>query len=163
MNHVLQFPSAASAESHTPGPRPEPALATDAVYVLFTSIDETRAALKVAAGFAAPLGVPVTLVHLRTVPYALPVDEPNGLSPVETSEFIEALRAEGADVRARIYLCRDERRALPSVLKRRSLVVLGGRRSWWPTPTERWRRMLEAAGHLVVFVDTARLKEPSHA
>jgi hypothetical protein len=44
------------------------------------------------------------------------------------------------------------------VLERPSLVVVGRHRRWWPTMADRWRRTLEAAGHLVVVVD-----EDAHA
>jgi hypothetical protein len=42
-----------------------------------------------------------------------------------------------------------------ALLRRGSLVVIGGRHSWWPTRPERLRRTLEAQGHIVVFVNEA--------
>jgi hypothetical protein len=139
---------------------------TDSVYVVYTSFDDTLAAVRVAAGFAKAMDVSVTLVHFRTVPYALPVDAPSGISPVETDSFTARLRAEGLDVRVRVCLCRDERQAIPLAFTRPSLIVVAGRRGWWPTASDRWRRRLEAAGHLVVFADRApraSIKESSHA
>jgi hypothetical protein len=141
----------------------DPAIRTDAVYAVYTSIDDTLAAARVAANFAEALGVPVTLVHFRTVPFALPVDEPTGMSPVETDEFRARLRAEGLDIRVRVHLCRDDRRAIPIAFRPHSLIVVAGQRSWWPTRSERWRRTLEAAGHFVVFVDKSEQKETSRA
>jgi hypothetical protein len=132
-----------------------PSICTDAVYVVHTSIDDTFAAVRVAGDFAKALGVPVTLVHVRTVHYALPLDEPGGISPVETEAFVTRLRAEGLDIRVRVYLCRDEHQAIPSAFKSHSLIVLAGRRSWLPNESARWRRMLESAGHFVVFVDNS--------
>lgn len=129
---------------------------TDGLYVVYTSFDDTLAAVGAAGTFAEPLGVPVTLVHLRTVPYTLPLDQPGGLSQVETDAFLARLREERPDVNVRVCLCRDRRRAIPMVFKPHSLIVVAGQRSWWPTEAERWRRALEAAGHFVVFVDTAR-------
>jgi hypothetical protein len=38
------------------------------------------------------------------------------------------------------------------MLPRRSLVVIGGRPRWWPTPVSRLRRLLEAQGHSVLFI-----------
>ena len=154
MRQVIQLPAVDRAES-TAHDRQEPLLRTETVYVLFTTIDETLAAVRVAAPFADAMGVPVTVVHLRTVPYALPVDEPTGISPVETEAFMERLRAEGVSARVRVCLCRDERRAIPYAFKPHSLIVMGRRHSWWPTGAERWRRDLEAAGHLVAFADTS--------
>jgi hypothetical protein len=117
----------------------------------------------VAGDFAKALGVPVTVIHFRTVPFALPVDAPCGMSPVETDAFITRLRAEGADIRVRVYLCRDEQQAIPVALNRHSLVVIAGRRSWWPGQSEQRRRMLEAAGHFVMFVNTSGHQEKTHA
>jgi hypothetical protein len=133
-------------------------LRTNAVYVLYTSIDETFAALRIAGAFAAALSVPLLLVHYRAVPYPLSVDTPAGISPIQSEEFLERLCADRLDVQRRVYLCRDDRRAIGLVFSQPSLVVVGGRRRWWPTRAEGWRRALEAAGHYVVFVE-----ESSHA
>jgi hypothetical protein len=164
MSQIIQLASAAVEAPR--GPRREhsnPAVRTDAVYVVHTSIDDTLAAVRVAGDFAKALGVPITLIHFRTVPYALSVDEPPGMSPVETDAFVTRLRAEGLDTRVRVYLCRDPRRAIPLAFRPHSLIVVAGRRSWWPTESERWRRTLEAAGHFVLFVDPSEHKERSHA
>jgi pimeloyl-ACP methyl ester carboxylesterase len=128
-------------------------LRTNAVYVLYTSIDETFAALRIAGSFADALNVPLILVHYRTVPYPLAVDHPSGVSPIESEEFLERLRVERMDVMSRVYLCRDDRHAMGAALSMPSLVVVGGRRRWWPTKVQRWRRALEKAGHYVVFVE----------
>jgi hypothetical protein len=133
-------------------------LRTDAIYVVYTSTESTFAALRVASGFATALNIPLILVHYWTVPYPLPVDGPTGISPIQTEAFQNRLRAERLDVRCQVYLCRDERRAIAQAVGRPSLIVLGGRRRWWPTRTDSWRRQLEAAGHFVVFVE-----ETSHA
>jgi hypothetical protein len=140
-----------------------PAIRTDAVYVVYTSIDGTLAAVRIASELAHALSVPLTLVHPRTVPYVLPVDGPNGLSPVQTDAFVnrirDAGRRAGVDVRVRIYLCREVQHVVPLAFKPHSLIVIAGHRSWWPTRTERWRRALEAAGHFVLFVDSAEHDE----
>ena len=164
MSHIIQLASAAVANRGTPVPEPhDPAIRTDTVHVVFTSIDDTLAAVRVAGDFAKALGVPVTLIHVRTVRYELPVDEPGGMSPVATDAFIGRLRAEGLDMRVRVYLCRDRRPAIRLAFKPHSLIVVAGRRGWWPTESERWRRMLEAAGHFVVFIDASEHKEKTHA
>ena len=125
---------------------------------LISSPDETLAALRIAGGFADALNVPLILVHYRAVPYPLAVDHPPGVSPIHSEQFLERLRAEEIDVVSRVYLCRDDRRAIGTALNMPSLVVVGGRRRWWPTKAQNWQRALEAAGHYVVFVE-----EHSHA
>ena len=127
-----------------------PSIRTDAVYVVFTSVDETMVALRAAAAFARPLGTPVTLVHLRTVPFALPVDAPTGISPIETQGFVDRLAAEGVEVQVRVCLCRTERDAVRAAFKNHCLIVVGAHRSVWRRSSARLHRLLEQAGHYVV-------------
>jgi hypothetical protein len=131
----------------------DPPIRSDAVYVLFTTIDATLAAARIGHDFATALSVPLKLVHVRTVPYPLSVDAPAGLSPLQTEAFLERLGAAGVDAEIRVVLCRDERRALPTAVPAHSLIVFADRRRWWPTRTGRWHRVLESAGYYVVFVD----------
>jgi len=189
MRHVITVPAVTGKRLKDvrgfpaePGLAPEgPTISTTAVYVVYTTVDETLAAIRVAVDFAEVLRVPVTVVHVRTVPYTLPVDTPPGISPLATAAFAERLRREGLNVGLGVYQCRDERQAMSSAFAPHSLIVAAGRRRWWPTRAERMRRALEAAGHFVVFVDTAErgargsrearqasgtaaaTKEPSHA
>jgi len=126
---------------------------TDGVSVLFTTEEETLAAARVAAVLARAMAVPMTIVHCRAVPYPLSVDAPVGVSPAESDAFIRRLQSEGVDARVRVFLCRDRENVAPKAFRRHSLIVVGGRRRWWPTASERWRRRLEAAGHFVLFTD----------
>jgi len=141
-----------------------PALRTDAVSVVYTTFEDTLEASRIAADLAHAMQVPLRVVHFRTVPRQVPVDQPDGLSPVETEAFVGRLRQEGiTTARVRVYLCRDETRTIPFAFRPHSIVVIGGRRSWWPTRAERWRRALEEAGHFVVFVDSSEHQEHAHA
>lgn len=126
---------------------------TDRVYLLFTSFEETLAAIPVASRLARALRSRLTVVHLKPVAFGAPLEDPCGLSPVETNEFRARLEAEHSDAEAKVCVCRDARAALSAVFKSRSLVVLGRHRRWWPTYADRWRRTLEGAGHVVVVVD----------
>lgn len=161
MSHVIQLvppvPAPHGNESSTPLVR------TDAVHVVFTSIDDTLAAARVGHRIATAMGVPLKVVHFRTVPCGMSVEHPAGVSPIETDQFVEQLRNEGIEARARVYLCRHERRAIPMAFKRRSIVVIGGRHRRWPTAEERLRQHLEAADHFVVFVDAHDKKETFRA
>jgi hypothetical protein len=152
MSEILQLAPAATLVSSK---EIAPAIRTDSVYVVFTTVEGTLAAVRIANRLRRVMAVPLTLIHFKTIPYRIPVDAPSGLSPVETGTFTSQLQAEGFDVRIRVYLCRNEWRAIPLAFRQHSLIVVGGHRRWWPTISERWRRELEAAGHFVVFVDTA--------
>ncbi len=156
MNHSVYVTPAIEADSGRLAPESgDRSIRTDGVYVVYTSFDETLKGVRVAGRFARALNVPVTLVHLRELPFAVPIHAPGGLTPVEASAFIERLRAEGVDVQIHVCLCRDKRRVIGAALAPHSLVVVAGRHRFWPTEAERWRRRLEAGGHYVVFVDTS--------
>ncbi len=130
-------------------------VATDRVYLLFTSWTETLSAIPTASRLARALRSRLTVVHVRPVSFGAPLEHPCGLSPIETREFRTRLEAEDDDAEARVCVCRDARAALSTLFGSRSLVVLGRHRRWWPTAADRWRRTLEDAGHLVVVVDEA--------
>jgi hypothetical protein len=136
---------------------------TDAISVVYTTVDDTLEAARVGSDLANAMGVPLRLIHFRTVPPQVPVDALGGVSPLETSDFLQRLWRMGIHARVRVYLCRDETSTLGFALREHSIVVIGGRRSWWPTRAERWRHALEGAGHFVVFVDPSEHKEQSHA
>jgi len=126
------------------------------VYVLFTSFEGTLAALRVASDLARSLGGAVRLVDFRVIQVGAPVEAPTGRSPIEGDGFLDRVGAEGIDVKANVYVCRDAWRAVPQVFRDHSLVLIGGRQRWWPTRAGRWRRVLEQRGHLVLFVDQDR-------
>ena len=137
----------------SPCPSEQSGVGPGDVYVIFTSIDETLRAVRVARRLARAMRSGVTIVHFRPIGFGAPLEEPAGLSPVETDAFKARLEAEDCDARIRVCVCRDARQAIPSVLQEHSLIVIGGRRRWWPTPSDRWRRTLERQGYLVVLVD----------
>ena len=138
-------------------------LQTEAVSVIYTSFDDTFAAARVGADLAAKMGVPLRVVHFRTVPRQLDIDHPDGLSPVETEAFTSRLVDAGISARVRVYLCRDEEKTIPFAFKPHSIVVIGGHHSWLPTHVERLRHAIEDAGHFVVLVDPSEHKEHVHA
>jgi hypothetical protein len=130
---------------------------------MFTTADETFAALRVAAELGRAMAVPLTLIHIRAIPYPLPLEAPAGISPIETSEFMTRVRSEDIEVRMRVYLCRRVDPVIPMIFRSHSLIVIGGRRNWWRTPSKRLRKSLEAAGHFVVFVDAHAHEERGDA
>jgi hypothetical protein len=140
-----------------------PVVPTDAIHVVFTTAHQTLAAIRVAAALGRRFAGPLRLIQFRTVPYPLRVDAAADVSATETAAFVDRVKREGIEVQVRVYLCRSGARALSRAFKPRSLIVIGGRRSWWPTASERLRRRLEAAGHFVLFVDASWHPEPSRA
>src|SRR4030095_12200348 len=94
-------------------------------------------ALGVPSALARAMAVPVALVHLRTDSDGSSLDDAESAAPYETEECVRRARAEGIDVRVRLYLYRDLNRVIPLAFKQHSLIVIGGRRSWWSTASQR--------------------------
>ena len=87
------------------------------------------------------------------VSYALPLTKP----PVSV-EFLESQMRDlagktGMEVEAHVCLCRDKKSALGNLLPPKSLVVVGGKKRWWPTSGQRLAQSLEKDGHQVIFAD----------
>ena len=126
------------------------------VNVIFTERKATVAALQAAESFASGLGGYIRVLASIVVPLRLPLDRP----PVSVC-FFEQLLAHlvgqpGTDAferTAHLYICRDWTGTLLQVLKPNSLVVIGGRKHWWPTAASRMAGALRARGHRVAFVD----------
>ena len=133
--------------------------------VIFTDPQGTAAALNFAQSFARELGGCVRLRAAIAVPHQLPLDQP----PVSIAFLQENLRnlasqvADGFEPTVHLYLCRDRAPAVLQVLRPDSLVVLGGRRRWWPTDESRLARALRARGHRVIFVDSRARTLPARA
>ena len=124
------------------------------VTVLYTSIEGTLAALRAAGTLASKLGGRITIVVPEVVPYHLPLNEP----PVRHDWNEKRFRVLAADsfveTSVRFYLCRDRDEMLAKRLRPHSLVVLGGKKYWWPTRESRLARRLRSMGHEVILAET---------
>jgi hypothetical protein len=126
------------------------------VNVIFTELQATAAALKSAESLARGLGASIRLRAAIVVPLRLPLDQ----SPVSVpfmeqllSELVSQSESDAFEHTVHLYICRDGIETLLHVLRPNSLVVIGGRRRWWPTAAARMARRLRANGHRVAFVD----------
>jgi hypothetical protein len=124
------------------------------ISVVFTSVDATLAALKQAGSLANRLGAHITLVVPQIVPRPLPLDSPPVLIDWNENRFRVIASEAPVQTTVQIYLCRDRWETLESVLKPHSLVVVGGRKRWWPTAENRLANKLRNAGHEVIFAET---------
>ena len=128
-----------------------------AVNVIFTDVQSTAAALKFAQSFARELGARISLRAAIAVPFQLPLDQPQisvAFLQDAMRELVAQLKSETFDPTIHLYLCRDRVWALSQVLNPNSLVVIAGRKRWWPTAETRMARALRAEGHRVIFVDS---------
>jgi len=121
--------------------------------VIFTSVETTLAALRQAGSLAHKLGARITLVVPQVVPYPLPLTGPPVLLDWNERRFRVIAEGNSVETSVRLYLCRDRLETLKSVLGSHSLVVLGGRKRWWPTSEKALARKLRRAGHEVIFVE----------
>src|ERR1041385_7330059 len=124
------------------------------VSVVFTSPPATVSALKRAGVLASKLSARVTLVVAQVVPYPLPLESPPVLLDFSEKRFAEIDQASPVQTIVRLYLCRDLLQTLKTVLRPRSLVVIGGRKHWWPTRERRLARTLRREGHEVILTET---------
>ena len=125
------------------------------INVVFTSVHATLAALKAAGTLANHLAAHITLVVLQIVPYPLPLTSP-AVSVDWNERRFRAIASESpVETMIHLYLCRYRLETLMSLLKPRSLVVIGGsQRWWWPSPDRALARTLRRAGHEVIFAGT---------
>ncbi len=122
------------------------------IVVLHTEGKETVGALKMAADLASGLA-PVRLLAIQQVPYPLPLDAPPVSVEFLEKSFSNMTSAAGVDACIDIRLCRDARAVVERELGPHCVVVIGGRRRWWPTAATRLARQLERLGHQVVFTN----------
>jgi hypothetical protein len=130
---------------------------TSEVNVIFTTTRGTLAAMRAAAALSRASGAAVRLIDprpvhfpLRSAGYALAAAPE---VPIEERERERVIAAAGVPVDVQVYICGHPSNATRAALRERSLVIVGGRRSWWPTPLERLQRELESQGHVVMFVN----------
>ena len=124
------------------------------IVVLFTSTESTSAALKRARALSDGLGEKILLLRTRVVPYPMDLPSPTVTSFEESQlrEFVAQLpSANASETTILLCFCRDEWEALRMALPPHSLVVLGPRRSWWPSREKMLARKLRRAGHDVIF------------
>jgi hypothetical protein len=120
--------------------------------VLFTSTRATIAATKVAEKLAEDLVARIRIIVPQIVPFPLPLSEP-AIDPEFTAQRIRAALAQSAiDAEVQVCLCREKLDAPKSVLKRHSLILIGGRRRLWRTEADRLVRRLRQHGHEVMFI-----------
>jgi len=124
------------------------------ITVVFTSAPATTAALKKAGALASKLRAHVTVVVPQIVPHPLPLESPPVLLDFSERRFAEIAKASPVDTMVRLYLCRDPLETIKAALRPHSLVVIGGRWRWWPTPEKRLARKLRREGHEVIFTES---------
>ena len=123
------------------------------IVVIFSN--STIWALMKADTLAESLNAQITLVVPQVVPYPLPLTSPPVLLDFQENRFREIAKESPVNIRVQLYLCRDTLETLNRVLKPRSLIVVGGRKRFWPSREKRLVCRLRHTGHEVIFTETA--------
>lgn len=124
------------------------------VFVIFTSINQTLHALEKACRLAEPLRNGIEVLAVRTVPFALPLDDPSVPFNFLVRRLKELAIQFPVQIKISGYLCRDLFETLERVLNRDCPVVMGIKKRWLPTRDERVARKLQRAGYNVTLVET---------
>ncbi|MEO8370214.1 MAG: hypothetical protein ABI806_13525 [Candidatus Solibacter sp.] len=124
------------------------------ISVVFTTVAATLEALRHAGDLASRLSGHITLVVPQIVPYPLPLTSPPILIDWNERRFHVMASESPVETKVMLYLCRDRIETLMRVLTPRSLIVMGGRKRWWPTAETLLARRLRNAGHEVIFTET---------
>ncbi len=123
------------------------------VIVLFTTCAGTVAALKIASRLGAHLGARPKVLMLYPVPFTLPLER-RALPEGFLENQVRALQRDfPEEISVRICLCRHARQGLREILLPHSLIVMGGKKRWWPTEEQRLARRLRKEGHQVIFAE----------
>jgi len=124
------------------------------ITVVYTSEKATLFAMQRAAGLAGKLPAKLTLIYPQIVPFQRPIDNPP-VQPEFTEQHLREIAGQvPLDIDIRICLCRDPQDALRAELSPHSVVVLGGRKHWWPTAERNLAQTLRRAGHEVILTET---------
>jgi hypothetical protein len=122
------------------------------VYVVFTSIDWTLKALEKACELAKPLDANIVVVAVQVVPFPLPLDQPPVPMEFVVRRFEEKAGEYPVKTHIAAYLCRNPMEAFKRILNRNSQVVIGVKRRWIPSRSERLAKKLCRAGYDVILV-----------
>jgi hypothetical protein len=152
-NTALVFEKRLSPVTRRPAPAEETQSSLE-VAVAFTSPAATMAAFRKAGVLALHLNVRISLLVPQVVPYPAPLETPPVLLDFSEQWIREIAAQSPVQTAVHIYLCRDAADTLQSVLAPHSLVVIGGRKRWWPTREQKLARKLLRSGHEVIFIET---------
>src|SRR3954470_21623220 len=130
---------------------------TLSVTVVFTTVVATLEALREAGRLASHLGAPVRVLVPCVVPYPLDLTRPRVDPLFRLRHFRTVCDRHSVETSLDVRLCRDKLRCILDALAPRSLVLVGGYRSFWPWTCENLlTQELRDKGHDVIFVETKK-------
>jgi hypothetical protein len=125
------------------------------INVIFTTAKDTVAALKAAQILAQDLDAQTLLMVPLVVPRQFSISSPPvSIAFAQQRAYAMAMdcRKEN-DIHVQVYLCANRRECMLKVLKPNSLIIIGGKKRWWPLPEQKLAKALRANGHNLMFVN----------
>jgi hypothetical protein len=129
------------------------------VTVISTTPEGTTAALDAARRLGKDLDAQITLLRVEVVRFDLPLEQPPLVLDRDTEQrdlLAPRSCAHEEQVKVRICLCHDIEGDLQRVLRRRALVLIGGKRHSGSTREERLEKAVRRLGHHVIFIDAGQ-------
>jgi hypothetical protein len=130
------------------------------VHVVCTNLKDAnlksiKAAHRLAGKLARDLGARVTVLAAQVVPYPLPLERPP--VPIEFTQraLLRLVSDEEVETAIEVRLCRDSEETIREALAPESVVVMGGRRRWWPIREWLLAWKLRRDGHHVIYADSS--------
>lgn len=139
--------------SSEPDQQLEASQASLEISLVITHLGYSSELLKRTNTLAESLRAHINLIAIQIVPYPLPLTSPPVLAEFNEKRFRLIARESRVDTVVQLYLCRDRVEALLSILPHDSLVVVGVRRTWWPTADKALTKTLKRAGHELVVLE----------
>lgn len=123
------------------------------VALLFTCPEATINALEKTAALLAGLNARINLIAVQSVPYTLELNNPPVSVPFNEQRLQDIASESPIETAANLYICRCPFETLTSVLKPGSILVVGIRKTWWPTWERRLARKLKSAGVRILVLE----------
>jgi hypothetical protein len=121
------------------------------VNVVYTRLPGAAKILDVASGLARGLGARVTVHVAQVIPYPLELKSPQVPVQFAEQQLLTMAGEQPVETSIQMYLCRDRTETIRRVLKPESVVVIGGRKRWWPTRERKLAAILRRDGHHVIL------------
>jgi hypothetical protein len=123
------------------------------IFVVHTDPAHTLVALKAAAKWTDELTFGIELIVALVAPYPMPISMPPVSVDFALAEMRRMVADSGVHADVHVYVCRDAFHVLSEVLPAQSTVVLGVKKTWWPSASLRLGRKLNKLGHLTIFAE----------
>jgi len=123
------------------------------IAVLFTSAGATLPAIEAAATLMKGLDGRLSLIAAQTVPYPLPLDQPPISLTFNRQRLLEIATHSPVEMSVHLCVCRCRSATLLSLLRPGSLLLIGTRKTWWPTWERKLAKELRRDGLDVVLLE----------